>query len=277
MSTIGGSRFLGTNGPGSPERRDSVVGVTPARVLTSELIKLRGLRSTVWAMVTIAVAIAAGGVFAAVGIVVKDTPSARDAVALDPSGGALSGVGLAQLAAIALGILAVTTEYQHSAIRTSLTAVPSRLPLIWAKAVVVTVVTAAVSLTTLAVTLLVADAVIGIDGASISLTTPGLVRATLGSALALAMVAVLASGVGWLLRSTAGAVSVMLAVLYILPILTALLPPVAPYLPSTAASAITQVRPIPDLLPPWAGLAVLSGYAALALAAAAFSLRRRDA
>lgn len=277
MSTIGGSRFLGTNGPGSPERRDSVVGVTPARVLTSELIKLRGLRSTVWAMVTIAVAIAAGGVFAAVGIVVKDTPSARDAVALDPSGGALSGVGLAQLAAIALGILAVTTEYQHSAIRTSLTAVPSRLPLIWAKAVVVTVVTAAVSLTTVAVTLVVADAVIGIDGASISLTTPGLVRATLGSALALAMVAVLASGVGWLLRSTAGAVSVMLAVLYILPILTALLPPVAPYLPSTAASAITQVRPIPDLLPPWAGLAVLSGYAALALAAAAFSLRRRDA
>ena len=57
-------------------------------------------------------AILGGGAFAAVGIVVRDRPPAGKAVALDPGGGALSGVGLAQLAAVAFGVLVVTTEYR---------------------------------------------------------------------------------------------------------------------------------------------------------------------
>ena len=130
------------------------------------------------------------------GIVVRDTPPAGAAVALDPAGGALSGVGLAQLAAVAFGVLVVTTEYHNSAIQTSLTVVPTRLPLIWSKAVLVAVVTTVVSLLTLAITFVVAAAVIGVDDVSISLTTPGVARAMLGAGLALAAIGVLASASG---------------------------------------------------------------------------------
>lgn len=278
MSTISGNPVNRPNGARSRDRRATDVRVTHPRVLASEWIKLRSLRSTLWAVTAIAAAIIGGGAFAAVGIVVQDTPPADKAVALDPSGGTLSGVGLAQLAVIAFGVLAVTTEYRNRAIRTSLTVVPARLTLVLSKAVVLAVVTTVVSLLSLALTFVVADAVIGIDGASISWTTQGVARALVGAGLTLAVIAVLASGFGWLLRSTAGAVSVMLAVFYILPSLAVFLPtPVAAYLPSNAAGAITQVQPASGSLSPWVGLAVLGCYTLLALAAAAFIFRRRDA
>ena len=159
--------------------------VTQIRVLRSEWIKIRSVRSTVWAVVAMAAALIAGAAFAAVGIVVKDSPPAASAVVTDPSGGTLSGTGLAQLAVIAFGVVAVTGEYRTRMIRSSVAAVPTRLPLVWGKAAVVAALAAIASLAALLFSFLVASLVVATEELSISLTTPGVARAMIGAALAL--------------------------------------------------------------------------------------------
>jgi ABC-2 type transport system permease protein len=120
-------------------------------------------------------------------------------------------VGLAQLVVIVFGVVAVTSEYRTRMIRSSLAAVPTRLPLVWGKAVVVAAGTVVVSLAALLLSFLVAGFVLRTENLDISLTTPGVARALIGSALALGVTAALASGFGWLLRNTAAAVFALLA------------------------------------------------------------------
>jgi hypothetical protein len=102
-----------------------------------------------------------------------------------------------------------------------------------------------------------------------------------GAALYLTVVAVLGSGFGWLLRSTAGAIATLVAVLVLSPVVGLLMPAritaiVVPYLPNNAGTAIMQLAPTGQLSP-WAGFAVFLGYAAVALAGAVLVVRRRDA
>ena len=125
---------------------DRDVKLTQLRVLRSEAIKLHSLRSTLWALLAAVVTIVGGGAFTAVGILVNHDPLAAESLVADPSGGTLSAVGYAQLAAIALGVIAATGEYRTRMIRSSLAAVPTRLPLVWGKAAVVAAATATVSL-----------------------------------------------------------------------------------------------------------------------------------
>ena len=282
MTTTTNSARSATSNIGHSGASRAVPKVTQARVLRSEWIKIRSVRSTVWAVVAMAAALMGGAAFAAVGIVVKDTPPAAAAVAADPSGGTLSGAGLAQLAVIAFGVVAVTGEYRTRMVRSSVAAVPARLPLVWGKAVVVAASATLVSLAALLLSFLVASLVVATEGLTISLLTAGVARAMVGAALALGITGALATGFGWLLRNTAAAVFLLLAVFYVVPTLATLLPQsvgenVVPFLPSNAVAALTQVAPIEGALPPAAGLAFYAGYAVLTLFAAALVLRRRDA
>jgi ABC-2 type transport system permease protein len=102
----------------------------------------------------------------------------------------------------------------------------------------------------------------GGEGFHISLTEPGVARAVFGSAHYLTGVTVMASGFGWLLRNTAGALSVLLGVLVVLPLVGFVLPAavaqvVIPYLPNNAGTAIMQLTP-GGMLPPWTGFGVFS-------------------
>jgi ABC-2 type transport system permease protein len=283
MTTTTNSAKSATSRNGHPQASLAVMPkVTQIRVLRSEWIKIRSVRSTVWALVAMAVALIGGAAFAAVGVVVKDSPPAATAVVIDPSGGTLSGTGLAQLAVIVLGVVAVTGEYRTRMIRSSVAAVPTRLPLVWGKAAVVAASAAVASVAALLLSFLVASMVVATEGLSISLITPGVPRAMAGAALALGVTGALATGFGWLLRNTAAAVFLLLAVFYVVPTLATLLPPpvgekVMPFLPSNAVAAVTQVAPVEGALPPGTGLAAYAGYAVITLLAAALVLRRRDA
>jgi ABC-2 type transport system permease protein len=118
-------------------------------------------------------------------------------------------------------------------------------------------------------------------GITISLAAPGVLRAVTGAALYLTVVAILSSGLGWLLRSTAGALATLVGILVVPQLVALLLPPgigeiVGPYLPGNAATAIMQLEPGAQL-GPWTGLAVFLGYAAAVLAGAVLAVRRRDA
>lgn len=260
-------------------RATANAGVTSRRVVRSEWIKFRSLRSTRYALAAVALAIIGLGVFMAIGEVVADDVSRKGTV--DALGGSLSGVGFAELLASALGVLLVTGEYSSGSIRLTFTAVPRRLTVLVAKAVVaaLTVFTTAMVSTLLAFT--VAQRLLARDDITLSWTALGVPRALIGAALYLAVVSVMGVGFGWLLRSTAGALMALFAVFYLLPIIEILLPAstgdrIGPYLPSNAGSAVMRLAPGP-LLEPWTGFAVFVGYALLTLAGAALVLRRRDA
>ena len=96
------------------------------------------------------------------------------------------------------------------------------------------------------------------------------------------MVAVLGIGLGFLIRSTAGAIATLLGVLLVLPVVAAALPgssgtTFGRYLPSMAGRAIFIMNGGPGMLSPWTGFTIFLLYTAAVMAAAALALRLRDA
>jgi ABC-type transport system involved in multi-copper enzyme maturation permease subunit len=199
----------------------------------------------------------------------------------------LIGVTLAQLAIGVLGVLVISNEYTSGTIRATLGAVPKRLPVLWAKAAVFSVVTFLLMLPASLITFLTTQALLrghAVNGHDItlSLSDPGVARAVTGSAVYLTLVGLLALGLGATLRRTAGGISAFVAVFFVLAPLVSVLPTswqnaISPYLPANAGDAIMEAGPHPHTLEPWTGLGVLAAYTAAALATAAIQLRRRDA
>lgn len=252
--------------------------VTQRRVLAAEVIKLRGTRSMRWLLGISVLSILAAGVFPALGVLLADIPPAEaGGRGTDPTGGALTGVSFTQLLIAALGILVVTSEYTTGLIRATFTAVPSRLPVLWAKALVAAAVTFVGTLGAVLIAFLTAQAVLSAADVTISLSRPGVLRAIVGSALYLSLTAVLAVAFGSLLRSAVGALAALFGLLFVLPLLGMLVPQIDPYLPSNAGAAIMQTGAPAAGLSPWGGLGVFALYAVAALAAAAVALTRRDA
>jgi ABC-2 type transport system permease protein len=260
---------------------DSGQRVTFPRAMKSEWIKLVSLRSS-W--ITFAAAVLAIVGLGALVCYVTNThwshmdPGER--AAFDPVARSLGGVELAQLAIGVLGVLVVTGEYATGMVRASLMAVPKRLPVLGAKLVVFAACTFALALVSAFVAFLLGQQLLGVHGTTLS--APHAVRAVIGVALYLTVVAALAVGLGFVLRSTAGGIAALVALLLVLPGIARLLPDtwqthVVPYLPSNAGQALVTVRPAPLSLPPWTGFAWFCGYVVVALAAAAVVLKRRDA
>lgn len=248
-------------------------------VAVSEFTKLRSLRSTRFVLAATALLIIAIGVIGAAGTVHQwPNMSAADRAAVDPVATSLNGVFLGQLTAGVLGVLAISGEYSTGMIRSSLVAVPRRLPVLWAKAGVFAAVTFAVTLIAVAISFAGAQALLATDHAQTSLTQPGVARALLGAPLYLTVVSLLGLGLGALLRNTAGGIAALVGILLILPLIAHILPESwVAYLPSTAGEAILSPTRLPGFLPPWIGFGVFCAYAAVALGAAAVLLVRRDA
>jgi hypothetical protein len=258
-----------------------VAPVTQAAVVRSEWIKLRSVRST---LPVVALTFVFGIVF---GIVVAyivstrwthlshDWHNPRNIITRS-----LLGVTLAQLTVGALGVLFVTGEYTSGMIRATLGAVPRRLPVLWAKAGVYGVVALALSIVTAFAGFFGSQVIMGSHG--VSLGYPGALRAVFGVALYLTVVALLGVALGFLMRSTAGGITALFTVLLIVPPLVDNLPwsfhkAIERYLPSDAGQAVYALQHSPKALHPWPGFLLFFGYTALALAAAAIALRRRDA
>ena len=109
-----------------------------------------------------------------------------------------------------------------------------------------------------------------------------MVRAVVGTAAVLALLAVFALAIGMLLRRAARAVPLVVAVVMVPQLLGPLLNLDADVwlsrLTPAAGLAIQQtIVRFDTAIGPWAGLGVLAGYTALALVAALITLRRRDA
>jgi hypothetical protein len=123
--------------------------VTQLRVLLSEWTKFRSLRSTVWTLLTaVVLSTGIGALFSAVSASQYHTFSAADKASFSPISTSLNGTLFSQLAIGVLGVLMISGEYGTGMIRSSLTAVPRRLPVLWAKLGVFAGVVFAVTLVT---------------------------------------------------------------------------------------------------------------------------------
>lgn len=257
--------------------------VTQVRVLRSEWTKLRTQPAALWALsVTVVLTVAAGILYSLLRVA-RPPHGAAAISAFDPVAVSLSGVQLAQIAVGVLGVLLITSEYASGLIRTSLAAVPRRLPVLWGKAGTLAAVTVAVSLPAAFAAFAAGQSILGRQHLAVPFSQPGAARAIIGSALYLAVSALLGLGLGALLRSSAGGIAALLGLQFGLPILAGFLPgswsqDIVRYLPATAGQAVTFARPDPSSsLPPWTGFGVFCLYAAVLLGLAAVRMRRGDA
>ncbi len=255
--------------------------VTLGRVLASEWVKLRSLRSS-WLTLALAVAgLVAVGLIGGY-LINHDWAHMRAArqARFDPIGTSLDGLNFSQLAIGVLGVLFVTGEYGTGQIRSSLAAAPTRLPIFWAKTLLFGAVTLVLMQLSAFVAFFGGQATLGTHGTS--LAAAGALRAVVGTGLYLTVVALLGVGLGFVVRNTAGGIAALVGLLLVLPGILAILPDswqttIGPYLPSNAGAAIYDLHPDPGTLPPWTGLGVFFLYALAALIAGAIVLQRRDA
>ncbi|MFT4083618.1 MAG: ABC transporter permease subunit [Nocardioides sp.] len=259
------------------------VGVTQARVLRAEWTKFRSLRSP---LITLLIAsgliVGLGALISALRGGAYDTMTAAERATFDPIAISLGGLTFAELAIGVLGVLLMTGEYATGMIRATLTAVPRRLPVLWAKVTITFVVAFVVTLVATLAAFLLGQAILNGHGLGVGLGADGALRSVVGAGLAIAVVAVIGLAIGTLLRNTAAGISTFVAVFFVVPPLMSLLPDswnsaISPYLPSNAAGALFGSSMSEETLAPWTGFAVLCGYAVVLVAAAAWQLRRRDA
>ncbi|MEV0578176.1 ABC transporter permease [Streptomyces sp. NPDC050392] len=251
--------------------------VTPARVLRSEWHKLRTLRSSWITLGSAAALVLAVGLVMGITYTSDGGDSDVDTVIL-----VLYGTTLGTLCTVVLGILVTAGEYSSGMIRASLTAVPRRLPVLWAKAAVFSATVLGVMLTTSLLTFVAAQLFLHDTDQAASLTDPGVLRAVAGNAVGTTLLSLIALGLGALLRSVPGAIGAFIGGVMVLPEVLGMLPYDAVetairYFPTQAAGVLGSATPLPDAAPAGGALLALLLWSAATLIAAAALLRRRDA
>jgi ABC-2 type transport system permease protein len=268
--------------PGPPARisPDRGLRVTQLRVIRSEWTKFRSLRSTLYTLLLAVVfMIGLGALFTGI--------QAGQANGLDPGqtgiSASLTGTFFAQLSIGVLGVLVITGEYSTGMIRASLAVVPTRLPMLWAKLAVCAGAVFGTMLVASLAAFELGQLLLSGKHLDASLSDPGALRSIIGAALYLTVAAMTALALGALLRNTAAAISTFVAVFFVIPPLTMLLPAswtdhFVQYLPSNAGGMLIDgTYGIAHPLSPWTGFAVMCAYAAVLTGAAAWRLRRADA
>lgn len=270
----------------APTRHDTAAAprMTLARVLRSEWIKQRTLRSTTYTLVGIFTSLVAFGLVAAQ-MSTSSTTSATPGPSFagtSPVDTVLSGANFAILIMAVFGVVVGAREFSSGMIRTSIAAVPSRLAVLGGKVVTFVASTLPVVLTGTLLAYVGGMAILAHAGAAtVSWSDPGVARAVLGTVAYLVGLGVIGVCLGVVLRSIAGGTATLIGGLLFIPTLAgALLPSswdaVLKYLPSNAGLSFTSVTPPTDMLSAGAAALVFTGWVALSVLLGAVALRRRD-
>jgi ABC-2 type transport system permease protein len=283
-----------------------------AGTIRSEFTKLRSVRSTYWtiaAMVIVSVGFAAIAGFA-IANNLHNNPVNK--AGMDATQASLGGFfELGQLIVAVLGALTITSEYSTGMIRTSLTAMPRRGTVYAAKLIVFSTVTLVVSLITSFIAFFVGQAAMSGTGVSASLfhsvTIPAnavqngppnnvtfsgtivispatVLTAIIGTALFVTVVALIAFGLGSIIRHTAGAITAAIGLMFIIPVIVQLLPDtwrwdIIRFFPDAAGRvlSVTVGQHNPHLWSAWPQFGVTLIYAAVLLGVGTYLFRKRDA
>lgn len=254
-------------------------------VLAAEWMKLRTIRSTFYTLV----AMTGGSVLVTFLICTAAADSyARDRAAGHPDSGGVILLGVAlvgQISALVLGVMIVTSEYSTGAMRTTLAAVPRRTHVLVAKGLVLGVVVFVLGVVTAFACFYAGNVPLRTRGVGVPLSEPGVTRALFGSGLYLAGLAVFGLAIGFLLRHTAGAVTVGLALIFIVGGLVGLIPGATgrwlyKLMPGNAGSQIVTFSPDgrdTRAFSAWVGFWVFAVEVLVLLVLGAMLYERRDA
>jgi ABC-type transport system involved in multi-copper enzyme maturation permease subunit len=253
---------------------------TFAGVLRSEFTKIRSVRSTYWTLLALVVVTVGFGALASYG-----ATRGQHGPLFDPTQRSLGGLYISQLVIGVLGVLVISSEYSTGMIRTTLTTMPRRGLMITAKAIVFAVVAFVTGLITCFASFFLGQAIMSSHHIGASLSQPHVLRAVIGGALFLTACGMLAFGFGLLIRHTAGAITTVVGLLFVVTLLVNFLPQswqdhVDKWIPAMAGTQIWATvanQGQPPMFAAWTGFAVFCGYAAIVLAAAVILFRKRDA
>jgi ABC-2 type transport system permease protein len=253
--------------------------------LHCEWTKLRTVAGPSWLLLATVVLTVVLSAFAAT--------SARYAQAgpgLDLTRLSLTGIYLGQAIVAILGVVSISSEYAFGVISITLAAVPGRWTVLAAKAVVVGGLALAAGTVAVLGSLLAGRLILPGHGftvahgyALLSLAHGPTLRAVAGSVLYLGLIALLSLGVATAVRSSAAAIGIVLGLLYIFPLIAAVVPDahwqrhlqqIAPMTAGLAVQATVNVRSLP--ISPWGGLGMLAAWAAAAVLVGALLLKLRD-
>jgi ABC-2 type transport system permease protein len=251
-----------------------------ADTLHAEWIKFWSVRSTGWSFVALFVLGA--------GLTTLVCALSAEALATgetnEPVGAFLTwGLMFAQIAAVVLGTLAVTSEYGTGMIRATLAATPRRGAVLAAKALVLTATLFVAGTVTAFAGYFTGNWFLDRQGVGLSLGDDGVLRAMFGSGLYLAGLGLLAAAVGLLVRHTAAALTTVLGVVFVVGNMVFLLPGgwgewIGKTMPGNAGSRIAMPASFnPVLLEPWTGFAVFAAEVAAVLLVGWLAFQRRDA
>lgn len=256
-------------------------------VLRAEWTKLRTISGPAWLLAAVAV------LTVGISLAAEAATScpARISCPVDPVKLSLTGVQVGQAIVAILAVLAVGNEYSTGLIRLTLAAMPRRTQVLGAKAALVTALVLVAAIVAVAGSVLAGHLILPGHGftAARGFPVPSLaggppLRAAVGAVLYLGLIALLALGVAAILRDNAAAIGVVLGVLYLTPIIAALVTNpvwnrrIERYSPTNAGQAIFSTTGLKHLaISPWSGLGVLAIWTAVALLAGALVLRLRDA
>jgi ABC-2 type transport system permease protein len=251
-----------------------------SRTLHAEWIKFWSVRSTIWS--TVAMFVLGAGLTVLVCATSAEWLASSEA---DESPGSFItwGMMFAQITAIVLGTLAVTSEYGTGMIRATLAATPRRGSVLAAKAVVLTSTLFVAGTVTAFAGYVGGNWFLDREGIGLALGDDGVLRALFGSGLYMAGLGLLAAAVGLLVRHTAAALSIVLALVFVVGTMVFLLPGawgewMGKLMPGNAGSGIAApVSFNPDLLDPWVGFAVFAGEVLAVLVVGYLAFSRRDA
>lgn len=260
--------------------------VTQWGVMRSEWLKFWSLRSSIYSLVIAVVAmIGLDCLFAYATVNRYERQLALHPGAtlhFDATDTAMRGYLLVQLVVGVLGVLVVSGEYSTGMIRSSLAAAPKRLPVLWAKAIILSVIVFVATTISSFIAYFAVQPILNTQGLGYSMTAPGMMRALFGVGIYVTGIGLLGVGLAWILRHTAGAIATLFGLLLILPTVGELLPDdwqphILPYLPSNAGTQLATASPDPTGLAPWTGFGVMCIWIVVIIVAGAVLLRRRDA
>jgi ABC-2 type transport system permease protein len=266
--------------------------LTFPRIVKSEWIKLRTLRSTIWALIITVVVMVGFSLLVSAFAAKIAAPSAGGPRQGPPSAGMANprvvelvgtfGYHFAELVVAVLGVLLITGEYGTGMIRSTMAAVPKRIPALIAKYLVVGVTTFVVSAVAIAIAYLVTKPILGRHNLNSGLNGE-IVRVFLCCALLLALISLFALAIGAMMRHSAGAISTVLGILLLVPIILGILGnfvswagDIAKWMPDALADRMIATSTDPGDLTPWQGFGMLALYVVVLGAVSAVLLRRRD-
>jgi ABC-2 type transport system permease protein len=289
-------------------------------VIASEFTKLRSVRSTYWtifALVVVSVGVAA---IVGFGLASQIHNNPWNKAGTDGTQSVLIPFfEFGQLIIAVIGAMAITSEYSNGMIRTSLTAMPRRSTVYLGKLIVLTTVTLVVSLVTSFIAFFVGSA--GLSGSGVAgslfhsvtipmgvnmgpptggpgngppsytfvghevITSGAVLTAIVGSALFVTVVALIAFGLGAIIRHTAGAITSAIGLMFVLSIVIQILPEtwrddLMRFFPDAAGRVISVTLPQqgdPHLWSTWPQFLVTVVWAVVLVGLGGYLFRKRDA